>query len=102
MGTVLDGMVCQEANLRHVSKFKPAAQFSLYKSAGPVKALQGVLFFLFTAKKVSLRSNQHIDTSAIAESFGGGGHKKASGYTVRAPMEKAVALLVEKIEKCYG
>jgi len=30
--------------------------------------------------KVSLRSKNHIDVSAIAQSFGGGGHKRAAGF----------------------
>ncbi|MCR5369523.1 MAG: bifunctional oligoribonuclease/PAP phosphatase NrnA [Clostridium sp.] len=33
--------------------------------------------------KVSLRSNRYLDVSRIAQSFGGGGHVRASGCTVR-------------------
>ena len=33
--------------------------------------------------KVSLRSfHDHVDVSEVAKSFGGGGHKKAAGFTL--------------------
>jgi bifunctional oligoribonuclease and PAP phosphatase NrnA len=37
--------------------------------------------------KVSLRSNGELDVNAIARNFGGGGHIKASGAVVAAPLE---------------
>ena len=37
--------------------------------------------------KVSLRSNGELDVNAIARNFGGGGHIKASGAVVSAPLE---------------
>ena len=39
--------------------------------------------------KVSLRSRCQLDCSAVAEQFGGGGHKKAAGATVSGPLELA-------------
>jgi phosphoesterase RecJ-like protein len=44
--------------------------------------------------KVSLRSKANVDVSAIAERFGGGGHIRAAGFTVRG-MERD--MLVEKL-----
>lgn len=32
--------------------------------------------------KVSLRSTRNVDVSVIAQYFGGGGHKKAAGFTM--------------------
>lgn len=52
--------------------------------------------------KVGLRSKEYADTAAIAAVFGGGGHRKASGCTIHAPMEKAVTQLIEEIRKSYG
>lgn len=49
--------------------------------------------------KVGLRSNEYVDTSEIAASFNGGGHKKASGYAIGGPMDTAVELLLDRIEK---
>jgi phosphoesterase RecJ-like protein len=39
--------------------------------------------------KVSLRSKTYGDVSAIAQTFGGGGHKKASGCTLKTTLEDA-------------
>lgn len=39
--------------------------------------------------KVSLRSRGHFDVSAVAEGFGGGGHRAAAGLRVAKPLEQA-------------
>lgn len=39
--------------------------------------------------KVSLRSRCHVDCAAMAEKFGGGGHKKAAGLFINEPLESA-------------
>lgn len=39
--------------------------------------------------KVSFRSRGEIDVRRIAEVFGGGGHQKAAGCTIDAPLERA-------------
>lgn len=39
--------------------------------------------------KVSFRSRCQVDCSAVAEQFGGGGHKKAAGASVPGPLESA-------------
>lgn len=56
--------------------------------------------------KVSLRSKTYGDVSAIAQSFGGGGHKKAAGCTIGLPLSEAKATLTAAIaahlEVCGG
>jgi phosphoesterase RecJ-like protein len=48
--------------------------------------------------RVSMRSSCDFDVSAICAEFGGGGHKKAAGCTVKAKdVEEAVSRLLEKI-----
>jgi len=47
--------------------------------------------------KVSLRSKSDINVARVAEIFGGGGHKNAAGCRIRADVEKAKALILEKI-----
>lgn len=37
------------------------------------------------ARSYSLRSNKGFDVSVVAKAFGGGGHKSAAGFTLRAP-----------------
>lgn len=49
--------------------------------------------------KVSLRSRKEVDVCKIAESFGGGGHKNASGCKIRAPFSKVSALLLSRVQK---
>ena len=56
--------------------------------------------------KVSLRSKERVDVAAISQSFGGGGHKRAAGFTLRMPIREAVlemkALLTEDKLRKYG
>ncbi len=47
--------------------------------------------------KVSLRSNIDIDVSKIAMSFGGGGHKRASGINMKYPFTEVKNQVLEKV-----
>lgn len=49
--------------------------------------------------KVSLRGNSGYDVCALAQKFGGGGHVKAAGCTIKAPIEKAKEMILEEIGK---
>ena len=49
--------------------------------------------------KISLRTSEDADASLICSAFGGGGHKRAAGCTICAPLEKAKQMLLEEIEK---
>jgi phosphoesterase RecJ-like protein len=61
-----------------------------------VRSTQGVEFCLFFKElpdghvKVSLRSNGRVNVYEMAKSFGGGGHRMASGMTLEGPMEDAI------------
>ena len=48
--------------------------------------------------KVSLRSNKYIDVSKIAKYFGGGGHIKAAGFTMRGSAYDVINNITEHIE----
>ncbi len=48
--------------------------------------------------KISMRS-KFADVAEICEVFGGGGHKFASGCTIKAPVEEAVKKLLDEIKK---
>ena len=50
--------------------------------------------------RVSLRSKGKIDVACIAEKFGGGGHRCASGCSIAGPLERAVDEIVRLIEEC--
>lgn len=49
--------------------------------------------------KVSLRSKSYVDVAKIAAEFGGGGHVRASGFTMNMTLDEAVYNLKEYIEK---
>lgn len=48
--------------------------------------------------KVSLRSKGDFDVSIVARQFGGGGHKNAAGYRIKASFEEARIKLLEKLK----
>lgn len=48
--------------------------------------------------KVSMRS-KFADVAEICEVFGGGGHKFAAGFTIKAPVEEAARKVLEEISK---
>lgn len=47
--------------------------------------------------KVSFRSRQRVDVGSLAEQFGGGGHRLASGAVIDAPLEEARARVLTAI-----
>jgi phosphoesterase RecJ-like protein len=47
--------------------------------------------------RISLRSKGEVNVSTVAEHFGGGGHKCASGCSVDGPLAVAVAQIVERL-----
>lgn len=49
--------------------------------------------------RVSLRSNQYADVSALALEFGGGGHKQAAGCSLQGSVERAKQQILAAAEK---
>lgn len=49
--------------------------------------------------KVSLRSNEYVDVSAVAKSLGGGGHMRAAGVTVYESEKETEKIILSAIEK---
>ncbi len=49
--------------------------------------------------KVSLRSGDKVDVSSIAVMFGGGGHKRASGYTMIESLDVSKQKLLNELKK---
>lgn len=67
-----------------------------------VRCLAGVKACLFMREQAdgALRGNLRskvdgLDVSAVAQAFGGGGHRAAAGYTVQPPLKDALARSVE-------
>jgi phosphoesterase RecJ-like protein len=48
--------------------------------------------------RLSLRSQGSVDVATVAERFGGGGHRIASGCTLDGPLESAMARLMAELE----
>lgn len=67
------------------------------------RSLKGVevgLLFMEQPKggvKVSFRSRARVDVARLAEHFGGGGHRLASGAVVEAPLEEACTRVLEAV-----
>ena len=49
--------------------------------------------------KVSLRSNNYLDVSAVAASFGGGGHVKAAGCTLTGTEKSVLETVIKRISE---
>lgn len=47
--------------------------------------------------KVSLRSKDRVDVAKLAQSFGGGGHARASGFTFNGTLEEAKRELLDRL-----
>jgi bifunctional oligoribonuclease and PAP phosphatase NrnA len=47
--------------------------------------------------RISLRSKGEVNVSVVAEHFGGGGHKCASGCSIDGPLGAAVSRIVERL-----
>lgn len=52
-----------------------------------------------TEVKGSFRGNNHYDVCALAQKFGGGGHVKAAGCTIAAPIAEAKKMILAEVEK---
>lgn len=50
--------------------------------------------------RVSFRSKQ-VDVAKIALSFGGGGHQKASGCSIHAPLKEAESIVLPVVEELF-
>jgi phosphoesterase RecJ-like protein len=65
--------------------------------------LEGVEVSLFLREdrpgvfKGSLRSNEYVDVSRVAEKFGGGGHKRAAGFTAEGEIENITKIAIGEI-----
>jgi phosphoesterase RecJ-like protein len=58
-----------------------------------------VFFYAIDADtyKISLRSKGIVDVCKVAINFGGGGHQKASGASIKAPLEEAILAVTNVI-----
>ena len=80
-------------------------QFDTDQLLEPIRSVTGVeVAALFKelysgGVKVSLRATGDVDVQAIASVFGGGGHRKAAGATLRLAMDECVAAVEREVSK---
>jgi phosphoesterase RecJ-like protein len=67
-----------EGLIEHARSIEGTRVALLFREVGPAET------------KVSLRSSGGVDVNRIARDFGGGGHVKASGASILAPLDIAV------------
>lgn len=82
----LDGKVAKVILTKEMLKETGATKSDSEKIVNMVRALASVEVSIFLKEeekgiKVSLRSKNYVDVSEIATGFGGGGHKRASGFS---------------------
>jgi phosphoesterase RecJ-like protein len=71
-------------------------------------SIQGVEAALFLREhepervRVSLRAKNDFDVRAVAEVFGGGGHRKAAGARISGPFQEVKARLVAEVQRRLG
>jgi len=90
-----------------LSEIKKAKDFSLLEPpifSDFLTQIEGYDIYLFLCEqkkgkvKVSLRSKK-TDVSKIAKKFGGGGHKKASGFRKKGSLKEVLKQVLKEIEK---
>lgn len=61
----------------------------------------GILFKVIheNAVKVSMRSAGKVDVAKLAQTFGGGGHTRAAGAKIEAPLETVIPLVIEEVRR---
>lgn len=102
---IMDGKCIFSVVSKRVMEFYDAKPSDLDGVIDQLRTTEGVeVAILLTEKetveyKVSMRSNQYIDVSKIASFFGGGGHIRAAGCTVKGSAFDVINNITEHIEK---
>ncbi len=81
------------------------ADFDTDAVMDPLRSLEGVEVVALLKErfdgvvKVSLRARADIDVQSIAAAFGGGGHKKAAGASLRLPLADAEQAIEAEVQR---
>lgn len=69
-----------------------------------IRGVQIALLFEVTPQgvRVGIRSREGARSNVIAETFGGGGHQEAAGFTAAGPLDRVVAATLAEAEKELG
>lgn len=102
---VMDGKCLFSVVSRRVMEFYGAKPSDLDGVIDQLRTTEGVEVAILLTEtdpmeyKVSMRSNQIIDVSKIAVFFGGGGHIRAAGCTIKGSAHDVINNITEHIEK---
>lgn len=100
---MLDGKVIVSSLDRSTLDFYEADHSDLDGIIDQLRATKGIQAAIFIYEKepqvfkVSMRSNGDVDVRRIAEVFGGGGHTKAAGCTMRGTLQEMIDNLVKHV-----
>lgn len=101
-GRLMISCSCLEDSKTFITTDKPSD--ALYTMLLSVERVEVVLFFKELANsstEVGFRSSHQssVDVGALAERFGGGGHRKAAGVTIAEPVESVKKKLIAAVEE---
>ena len=74
---------------------------SILNFARAIKGVEVVLLFKAISSnevRVNLRSNGKVDVNRLAKIFGGGGHKTASGFTIKGDLRDVEARVLREVK----
>jgi phosphoesterase RecJ-like protein len=101
----LGGKLAMVAIDRALMERATRADFDTDGVLDPLRSLEGVEVVALLkerfdgAVKCSLRARGDVDVQAIVAQFGGGGHKKAAGATMRMPLAAAEAAIEAAVQQ---
>lgn len=75
---------------------------ALYQQLHGIEHVEAIILVRFETDKelsVGLRSKHYADVGAVAKSFGGGGHKKAAGFTWNGSADEITEKLIQVLSK---
>lgn len=75
---------------------------TFYQQIQGIKGVEAIVIVRFESSSetfIGLRSRHYADVGAIAKSFGGGGHKRAAGFTWNGSPEEITEKLIEIFTK---
>ena len=100
---LLDGKCIYTCLTKQIMDFHGVKPKDLEGIVSQLRVTEGVEVAIFLYQtdneefKVSLRASGDVDVSKVAGCFGGGGHKKAAGVTMKGTANEIVSLLTEQI-----
>ena len=100
---LLDGKCIYTCLTKQIMDFHGVKPKDLEGIVSQLRVTEGVEVAIFLYQtdneefKVSLRASGDVDVSKVAGCFGGGGHKKAAGVTMKGTADEIVTLLTKEI-----